>query len=67
MNLDEQVLLALLRGCRPVYDDYGHPERAAARNYWRAPLPDGRIAYGYTHNGCCRVWAAMLDSWEKSQ
>jgi hypothetical protein len=30
------IAQAMLLGCpEPLYDDYGHPERAAARKYWR--------------------------------
>jgi hypothetical protein len=51
---DDYVLVALLRGCHPVYYNYGW-------RYWTASLPDGRTAYGYTHNECCRIWACMFD------
>lgn len=56
---DRTIALAAFAGCQPHYFDYGHPERLTARKYWTAPLPDGRIAYGYTRADCARTWMLL--------
>lgn len=64
--MQARVLTALLRGCRPIYDDYGHPERAGSRHYWTAALPPPYSAawtkaYGYTHDDCCHNWLREME------
>jgi len=44
---------AMLMGVEFAYDDYGHPERAGARQYWRA-RHDGIEACGYTQAGAAQ-------------
>jgi hypothetical protein len=53
---DVTIAKAVLAGCQPVYDDYGHPERATSRKYWTATCVDGRTVYGYTRADCCKEW-----------
>lgn len=51
----QAVAFAMLLGAETMYDDYGHPERVNARQYWRCT--DGGItAYGYTQGGAAMNW-----------
>lgn len=56
---DVVIAKAVLAGCVPTYFDYGHPERARARNYWSAPTSAGRIAWGHTRAECAWRWLRM--------
>lgn len=53
---DLAITYALLMGGDPQYDDYGHPERAQARQYWSIRPDGGPEAYGYTRAQCARNW-----------
>jgi hypothetical protein len=53
------ITTAMLLGApEPEYDDYGHPERAAARKYWT--LNDGPLRsqtiYGHTRADVLYRW-----------
>jgi hypothetical protein len=52
---DEAITYAILFGCGFYYHDYGHPERAKARQYWKC---SGRVweFYGYTQAQAARRW-----------
>ena len=53
--------LAVLLGAEFDYDDYGHPERASARQYWRiATRYNGGVTiYGYTQGDAAAKWLAL--------
>lgn len=55
---NEWIALAVLAGAEFHYDDYGHPERRFARQYWTAVCPQAPwgLVYGYTRAGCAKEW-----------
>lgn len=75
MTAQTKVLLALLRGCQPNYYDYGHPERAQARQYWTAIVPSHPdltwanaspcTVYGYTHDECAMKWLRTMEAQDR--
>lgn len=52
---DNAIATAALLGGDPFYYDYGHPERASARQYWTVSTGPVTI-YGYTRADCARKW-----------
>ena len=65
---DEAITMAMLLGAEFDYDDYGHPERATARMYWKARLPlDPRVHYGSTKADAARalLWFTGKKLWSE--
>jgi len=55
---DEAVTFAMLYGAEFIYFDFGHPERAMARQYWTC-TGTGHTTYGYSQAHAARRWLLL--------